>query len=303
MSDKYANTSLDINNIFAVKGFVCLVTGGGTGIGLMITQTLARNGARVYITGRRKERLDMVVREYGEGSNGGQIIAMPCDITDKGAVEKLAKEIAHQEAKGINLLVNNAGISVDETTKYGDNPPDLSNADQVYSRLWKSDPNAWAQTFQTNVTAHYFVSVAFLPHLVKGCESIVGHSPSIINIASVCGVMKTGCHGEFAYSCSKAAMIHLTRMLASTFAQLKVRVNCIAPGLFPSEMTARKPADEKGKSQLEGNWEKWTPCGRPGNESDIGAAVLYLASLGGVFVNNQVLYPDGGLTLTRPSIN
>ncbi|KAL7271017.1 hypothetical protein RUND412_006255 [Rhizina undulata] len=149
---------------------------------------------------------------------------------------------------------------------------------------------------------HITLSVALLSHLAKGCESIVGHSPSIINIASVCGVMKSGCRGQFAYSCSKAAMIHLTRMLASMFAQLKVRVNCIAPGLFPSEMTAKKPADEKGKSRLEHEGMKWS-AGRPGNESDIGAAVLYLASLGGVFVNNQVLYPDGGLTLTTPAVN
>ncbi|KAL7271018.1 hypothetical protein RUND412_006256 [Rhizina undulata] len=94
MVEKHANATLDINNIFAVKDFACVVTGGGTGIGLMITQTIARNGARVYITGRRKERLDMVVREYGQNSGGGEIIAMPCDIADKNAVERLAKEIA-----------------------------------------------------------------------------------------------------------------------------------------------------------------------------------------------------------------
>jgi hypothetical protein len=157
--------------------------------------------------------------------------------------------------------------------------------------MWKSDPQAWKDTFETNVTAQYFVAAGFLPLLAKARESTPGISPSIVNITSISGVMKGSSNGQFAYASSKAAFLHLTRMLATTFAEAKIRVNSIAPGVFPSEMTAGD-SNEHQKSQL--NSEASNPAGRFGADTDMGACILFLAGPGGVFLNGQVIYPDGG---------
>lgn len=93
-----------------------VVTGGATGIGLMMTQALQANGAKVYITGRRKEVLDQTVKLYSTGP--GQIIALPGDVSQKSEAIRLAQEIEAREPRGIHLLVNNAGIARDNNTKY-----------------------------------------------------------------------------------------------------------------------------------------------------------------------------------------
>lgn len=103
--------------------------------------------------------------------------------------------------------------------------------------------------------------------------------------------MKGSSGGQPAYAASKAAFIHLTRMLATTLVETKIRVNSIAPGVFPSEMTAGE-SDVHQKSQIDR--EASNPSGRFGHETDMGACVLLLAGPGGAFLNGQVLYPDGG---------
>lgn len=157
--------------------------------------------------------------------------------------------------------------------------------------MWKSDPKAWAETFETNVAAQFFVAAGFLPLLAKSRDSTPGYSPSIVNITSISGVMKGSSNGQFAYASSKAAFIHLTRMMATTFVEAKIRVNSIAPGVFPSEMTAGD-SNEHQKSELDS--EASNPAGRYGHDTDMGACLLFLAGPSGVFLNGQVVYPDGG---------
>ena len=103
-----ANEGLKVSKLFDVSHLTAVVTGGGTGIGLMITQALASNGVKVYITGRRQEALERVVSEYSTGP--GNIIALPGDITQKNDLKRLAKEVASKESKGIHLLVNNGKL-------------------------------------------------------------------------------------------------------------------------------------------------------------------------------------------------
>lgn len=103
---------------------------------------------------------------------------------------------------------------------------------------------------------------------------------------------------RFAYAASKAAFTHVSRMLATTFQGTKVRCNVIAPGIFPSEMTGGE-SDEHNKTQMD--MKAGNPAGRKGEDSDMAAAVLYLASKGGLFLNHQILYPDGGATLAQPA--
>ncbi|KAL8905718.1 MAG: hypothetical protein Q9207_002474 [Kuettlingeria erythrocarpa] len=268
------NEELKLSKLFDVSKFTALVTGGGTGIGLMITQALQTNGAKVYITGRREDALDRVVEQYSTGP--GKIIALPGDISNKDDMKRLAEEVTSKESSGIHLLVNNAGIARDDNTRFSSNPkPDSTSAQSISEHLMRSEPEQWEETFRTNITAQYFVTAAFLPLLAKGREVTPGYSTSVVNIASISGVMKGSSMGQFAYATSKAGLIHLTRMLATTCADAKIRVNCIAPGIFPSEMTAGGSGEDQ-KSELKPessnpagtrskiasvHHERWAHCG------------------------------------------
>lgn len=174
----------------------------------------------------------------------------------------------------------------------------MKSASAISNHLLQSEFSNMSSTFETNVTAQYFTSAAFLPLLSLGIENTKGYSSSIVNIASISGVMKGSSGGQFAYASSKAAFIYLTHMLATKLTQTKIRVNCIAPGLFPSEMTTGK-SDDTQKSEIDKKLSN--PAGRPGNDADMAACVLYLAGPGGLFLNSQVIYPDGGNVLVQPA--
>lgn len=143
---------------------------------------------------------------------------------------------------GIQLLVNNAGIAKDDSTKFSSaGEPNFDDPVSISEHFMKTPPDAFAETFKTNVTAGYYMSMAFLPLLAKGGSVTPGYSSSVVNVSSISGFNKGSSRGQFAYSASKAAFTHLSRMLASTFTNTKVRVNVIAPGLFPSEVSKQIP--------------------------------------------------------------
>ncbi|MCJ1303862.1 hypothetical protein MMC08_006673 [Hypocenomyce scalaris] len=200
-----SNEDLKASKLFDVSNFTAVVTGGGTGIGLMITQALVSNGAKVYITGRRAEALNSVVDQYNTGP--GKIVSLPGDISKKDDVKRIADEVASKESKGIHLLVNNAGIARDDNTKYSGGEPDFSSAQSISDHLWKSEPENWQETFQTNLTAQFFTTAAFLPLLAKGRDVTPGYTSSVVNIASISGVMKGSSSGQFAYATSKAGKL------------------------------------------------------------------------------------------------
>jgi hypothetical protein len=118
------NELLNVNKLYDVSNYTAVVTGGGTGIGLMITQTLVANGAKVYITGRRGDALDKVVEKYGKGAKGSIVALPPCDINNKDEIKMIVSEVEKND-KGIHLLVNNAGVAKDDTTKYSNGEPDF----------------------------------------------------------------------------------------------------------------------------------------------------------------------------------
>lgn len=156
----------------------------------------------------------------------------------------------------------------------------------------KSEPEHWAEAFQTNCTGGFYMSMAFLPLLAKGHAVIPGYTSSIINTCSNSALLKHTTHGHISYAASKAAFLHLSRMLSTTFAQTGVRVNTLAPGIFPTEMTAgASGADQKSKLE---QMAMPNVAGRPGHETDMAATILLLAGRGGSFYYNQILYPDGG---------
>ena len=294
---KASNEDLKGSKLFDVSHVTALVTGGGTGIGLMITQALVANGAKVYITSRRDEVLKKTDEVYNTGP--GQIIPIQADVSEKDDVKRLYDEMCQKEPKGIQLLINNAGIARDDNTKFSSNgQPNMEDAQAISDHFLKSQPEQWADTMKTNVGSIYWMSMTFLPLLAKGGSVTSGYSSQVINVSSISGYMKGSSNGQFAYSSSKAAATHLSRMLATTFMGTKVRVNTIAPGVFPSEMTTGS-SDEDNKSRMDS--EMSNPAGRPGVDTDMAATVLMLSGPGGGFYNEQVLYPDGGSTLQQPA--
>lgn len=220
-------------------------------------------------------------------------------MSDKKDIQRLVKEVTEKEPQGIQLLVNNAGIARDDNTRFDSNEqPDMSDAEAVSAHFMRSEPQQWADTFNTNVTAGFFMAVAFLPLLAKGKAKTKGYASSVVNVCSISGLMKGTSNGQPAYAASKAAFTHVSRMLATTFAETGIRVNVIAPGVFPSEMTAGE-SDEDQKSQLD--MSASNPAGRKGEDTDMAATILMLAGRGGVFYNHQIMIPDGGQTLVVPA--
>ena len=279
------------NSLFDLKGRVALVTGGGSGIGLMITQALAANGAKVYIVGRTQEKLDKVAETYNKDIEGS-IIPLQGDVTKKDDVARLVKEVESREPC-LCILVNNAGIS-SETVQ-----PESSSATEMKQNLFdtsKTTTQDWLATYETDVVSLYFTTAAFLPLLQRSSERHPHWSGTVVNITSISGLIKTAQH-HFAYNAAKGAAQHLTRMLASEIASAghKVRVNALAPGVFPSEMTAGE-SDEFQKSHIEKEkYEEKVPAGRPGRDIDMAQGVLGLVC--NQYIDGHTLVVDGGYVL------
>lgn len=150
----------------------------------------------------------------------------------------------------------------------------------------------WTDVYRTNVFAPFIMTTAFLPLLQKGTEREHGWSSTVINISSISGTVRIS-QGHFAYNASKGAVVHLNKMLAAEIqaSGLKVRVNAIAPGVFPSEMTTQE-SGENQKSEMPKEKKETLPSGRPGNDRDMAAAVLFCASC--QYLNGQNIPVDGG---------
>ncbi|KAI1734996.1 NAD(P)-binding protein [Xylaria scruposa] len=256
----------------------------------MITQTLVANGAKVYITGRTEEKLDRVVEKYSEGKN--TIIPIPSDITSKEGIKKLVSEIESQESNGLHIFVNNAGISgstVETAAK---------SAEEAKSNLFDASTfEDWTDVFRTNVSQLFFTTTAFLPLLQKASENSPGWSSAVINVTSISGLVKSSQH-HFQYNASKAAANHLTRMLANELTVgngLLVRINAIAPGVFPSEMTAGESGRDQKSALSKEKYEEKIPAGRPGRDQDMAQAVLSLVC--NQYVNGEVHVVDGAYTV------
>ncbi|OAL48575.1 short chain dehydrogenase/reductase [Pyrenochaeta sp. DS3sAY3a] len=283
-----ATHDLHASKLFSVKDYVCVITGGGSGIGLMAAQALSANGAKVYITGRRKEVLEKAAKSHSP-SGGGQIIPLgPYDVTKKPDLEKMYEDLSSKE-KHINLLIAAAGISGEKGI------PDAQDATQMKKQLWDNETfSGWAETYQTDVTAVYFSTVALLPLLQAGSAAHGHLTASVIVISSMSGIMRDS-QGHFSYNAAKGATVHLAKLMSGEFQKLRIRVNSIAPGYFPSEMTA-KESDEKQKSELpdEKIQEKGhVPMQRAGSDEEMAQTVLFLAK--NSYVNGEVIVVDGGV--------
>ncbi|KAI4794360.1 NAD(P)-binding protein, partial [Aureobasidium sp. EXF-8845] len=266
---------LQASKLFSMKGKVAVVTGGGSGIGLMTTQALSANGAKVYIVGRNTEKLATASKEH-EPDQGEIIPIGNIDVSKKADLEKLVKQIEEKE-KCIHLLVANAGIGGPKAE------PDKEDAGELKDKLWEAESvEEWNETYSTDVTSVYFTTVAFLPLLQAAIEPKgpgEKFSSSVITTSSMSGIMRHA-QGHFAYNAAKGATVHLTKLMSSEFMKVGVRVNSVAPGYFPSEMTA-KTSDDRQKSDLPAQKvadKGHVPQMRGGRDEEMSRAMLMLAT-------------------------
>lgn len=254
-----------MKNLFDIEGKVALVTGGSRGIGLMIAEGLVEAGVKVYVSSRKKAVCDDVAAKLSEK---GVCISMPADLSSIEGITGLVAQIMAEEPK-LDILVNNAGVTWGAT--FEDFPD-----------------KAWERVLNMNVRAPFNLTQQLLP-LLK--ESGSDADPArVINIGSIAGFQAESIQA-FSYGPSKAAIHQLTKMLAGELARHKVTVNCIAPGPFPSQMTAFALENE-GTRQI---MEKQVPLGRIGEPDDIAGLVIYLTSRAGAFMTGNVIPLDGGI--------
>ncbi|KAM0793020.1 hypothetical protein ACM66B_000511 [Microbotryomycetes sp. NB124-2] len=285
---------LDATKLFSVKDKVALVTGGGTGIGWYIATGLATNGAKVYIVGRRKDKLDAAVAQFKSTGNGGSLVALQGDVSSKDSVAKLVEDYKQLESK-LDILVNSAGVLHNEVIK--SHPDDVDN---LVNSMWSIEESGWKQSLDINVAALYWTSVGFAPLLHEAYKQNPSsaeeprETPNIINIGSIAGTHNARDGASVAYQTSKSAVIHLTKCLATRFLPLHVRVNGINPGLFPSEMTVTDP---KVLKETHATHFKAMPEGRAGAPPDIAGPVIMLSSRAGAYMNGNMLDVGGGRSL------
>lgn len=257
--------SMEIADMFSVAGKVALVTGGSRGIGLMIARGYVENGVKVYISSRKAAVCDAAAREL---SRFGTCISIPADLTTAAGRGALLSELRSREAR-LDILVNNAGA--------------------VWAAKFDEYPESgYDKVMDINVKAVFLLTRDFMPLLEKGAAP--GQPARVINIGSIDG-LRVPLLENFAYGPSKAAVHHLTRVLAVALGARGITVNAIAPGPFESKMT------EWMLDQFRSEIEAACPLGRIGTPRDIAGLALFLASPAASYLNGAVIPLDGGLSL------
>ncbi len=245
--------------MFDLTGRNALVTGASGGIGGAIAKALHSQGANVVLSGTRAEALETLKGELGERAH-----IATCNLSDSISVETLPKAAEAALGGSIDILVNNAGIT----------------RDNLFMRM-KDDE--WDQVIAVNLTAAFRLSRAVLRGMMKKRWG------RIISITSVVGA--TGNPGQGNYAAAKAGLEGMSKSLAAEVASRNITVNCVAPGFVVTPMTDALNEDQKTALLAR------IPVGRFGQPSDIGAAVVYLASEQAGYVTGQTLHANGGMAM------
>jgi NAD(P)-dependent dehydrogenase (short-subunit alcohol dehydrogenase family) len=299
-----------VSEIFNVDGLVAVVTGGGTGLGIYAARALDANGAKaVYIVGRRKETLEQAAKT----AVNGNIIPVVGDVTDKASLQQLADKV-REEQGFINLLFANAGVSgpkhASVLNREDGSKPTIQEVQQEWFEL---DMDAFIKTLHVNITAAFYTAVAFLDLLDAGNKKRNVPQDSQILVTSSMAGLSRHLFSSFAYATSKTAVIHMFKIL-STFLSVnnfRIRANLIAPGFYPSEMTAGwskglEPfsGDPGHAGAYEGAYKTdrgTAPAQRSGSEEDFAGVILFMASRAGGYLNGEVLLSDGGRLSQLPA--
>lgn len=248
--------------MFALSGMNALVTGASGGIGSAIAEALARQGARVALSGSNGAKLRSF-REQLMEEVGGDHVEITCNLADKVQVEELIP--ATLDTLGsIDILVNNAGIT----------------RDNLGMRM---KDNEWDEVIAINLESAFRLMRAAAKPMMKA------RFGRIINITSVVG--STGNPGQMNYCAAKAGLTGMTKSFAQEVASRGITANCVAPGFIRTAMTAA--LDEKQQAAINGR----IPMGRMGEGTEIGAAVAFLASREAAYVTGETLHVNGGMAM------
>ncbi|TVY59421.1 Rhamnolipids biosynthesis 3-oxoacyl-[acyl-carrier-protein] reductase [Lachnellula cervina] len=276
--------STKVNNLFSVKGRVALVTGGTSGIGLMIAKGLVTNGAKVYVCGLESDpikEVEATLNDHGKAS-GGTAVGFPCDLISKHGIEAISLFLRTQESH-LDILISNAGIRRD--------PPqscDVLTAPlaELQASLWSSSYSDWTQSFQVNTMAHYFLSVALVDLLAAAGDAIMpdgtkgkDHGRGVVVVTSSIASLHNATNVDMtSYATTKAATDHLVALLA----------------IVPSNMN---PMGTGAGADIFGDLVQKVPAKRAGSLDDLAGVVLFLVSKAGAYVDGRSIAIDGGRTL------
>lgn len=258
--------------LFSLAGKKALVTGGASGIGRMIATALVRAGADVMIASRKAEGCVAVAAELNEIAkserSGGRAEGFAGDVSSEAGVDALVGEVKARTDR-LHILFNNAG--------------------QTWGAPVDEFPyDAWARVLNVNVTGLFHLTRNLLPLLEAAATA--ADPARVVSLGSVMGSAPLG-DGSYSYSASKAAVHHLTRVLAKEMAGRHITFNAFAPGPFQSRMTAFATTTDDQVAKVSAG----VPLGRIGLPDDIAGATLYLCGRGGAFVTGAILPLDGGI--------
>jgi NAD(P)-dependent dehydrogenase (short-subunit alcohol dehydrogenase family) len=247
---------------FDISGKTALVTGGTSGIGLMIARALVRRGVTTYISGRDPQQCAAVAAELGQN---GRCTGLAADLAAADGSLRLAEAYAERESR-LHILVNNAGASEQGT-------------------LGAVRIEDWDAVMNVNLRAAFFLTQQLLPQLRAAASA--ADPARIISIGSI-GGLHIPAWDAFPYGASKAGLHHLTRALAKRLGHEHITANAIAPGPFPSRLTdTQSPA-------VMASVRAHIPLGRAGEAQDIEGLVVFLAARAGAYVNGTTIPLDGG---------
>ncbi len=255
-----------IEDLFSVRGRLAVVTGGSRGIGEMIARALIENGARVIITARNAAVCDGLAAEL---SKQGECTSIPADLSKMAEIERFASAVAAREPK-VDILFNNAGASWGGT--FDDFPE-----------------SGWDKVMDLNVKSIFFLTQKLVQQLEAA--GTPDHYARVINIGSIDGQHVSDLE-TYSYAASKAGVLHMTRMMAKFLAGRHIACNAIAPGFFPSKMTAAIAEEFRDAVRVA------TPMQRWGNADDMAGVALFLASRASGFLCGSVVTVDGGYATT-----
>jgi NAD(P)-dependent dehydrogenase (short-subunit alcohol dehydrogenase family) len=255
---------IDVETLFDIRDKVALVTGGSRGIGLMIARGYVEAGAKVYISSRKREVCLAVAQELSEI---GTCVSIPMDLSTVEGCVQLAREVGLREDK-LHILVNNAGAA------WG-------------APLAEYPESGFDKVTDLNLKSIFFLTRELVPLLEK---SATQEDPArVINIGSIDGIRVPAIE-NYAYAAAKAAVHHLTKVLAGKLAGRMITVNAVAPGPFESKMTTWLL--ENYQQQIEAA----CPLRRIGEPADMAGIAIFLASRAGAYLNGTVIPVDGGIS-------